>query len=187
MDFSAPSDAALDYAQRLAAVSGGSVHLLHAIEETPVPMPFAGPFDTDVPSPTALLDRVKERLIQQIRPLNRGALAVTGRVVFGSPAEKIVSHGAEKAFNLIVMGTQRRTGLADVAVGSVAAQVVRAASCPVDRAREADWNGRVRRRDPCNQRSIAKEVYHAPHQSHSGPHRFQRHSRCRDGVRIRCR
>jgi nucleotide-binding universal stress UspA family protein len=55
----------------------------------------------------------------------------TTDVVFGHTAPTIVNYSVEKGFSLIVMGTHGRCGLAHMFMGSVAEQVIRAASCPV--------------------------------------------------------
>ena len=53
------------------------------------------------------------------------------RVVFGRPFERIVETAVKEKADLIVLGTHGRTGLARVAMGSVAERVVRLAPCPV--------------------------------------------------------
>jgi nucleotide-binding universal stress UspA family protein len=53
------------------------------------------------------------------------------RVVFGRPFERIVETAVKEQVDLIVLGTHGRTGLARVALGSVAERVVRLAPCPV--------------------------------------------------------
>ncbi len=53
------------------------------------------------------------------------------RVVFGRPFERIVETAVKEKADLIVLGTHGRTGLARVALGSVAERVVRFAPCPV--------------------------------------------------------
>ncbi len=52
-------------------------------------------------------------------------------MIIGSPAEIIVDYAADNHFDLIVMGTHRRTGMAHLLIGSVAERVVRTAGCPV--------------------------------------------------------
>ncbi|MFQ5515540.1 MAG: universal stress protein [Myxococcota bacterium] len=52
-------------------------------------------------------------------------------VTRGYAEEVIVNLAREKAADLIVMGTRGRSGLAHIALGSIAERVVRAAPCPV--------------------------------------------------------
>ena len=47
------------------------------------------------------------------------------------PADKIVEVARNRHADLIVMGTQGRTGLPHLLLGSVAERVVRLAPCPV--------------------------------------------------------
>jgi nucleotide-binding universal stress UspA family protein len=60
-----------------------------------------------------------------------GPLEVHVALSQGAPAAEIVRFADEGKFDLIVMGTHGRTGLAHVLQGSVAEYVVRRASCPV--------------------------------------------------------
>jgi nucleotide-binding universal stress UspA family protein len=52
-------------------------------------------------------------------------------VTAGEPAPAIVEHAKRETADLIVMGTQGRSGLSRVLLGSVAERVVREAPCPV--------------------------------------------------------
>ena len=56
----------------------------------------------------------------------------------GYPERVIVDLAADKKADLIVMGTRGRTGLAHVALGSIAERVVRTAPCPVITTRERE-------------------------------------------------
>lgn len=76
---------------------------------------------------------------QALKRLQRLAAAAPGGgpeeipvvVTAASAALAIVDYATEHAIDLIVMGTHGRTGLAHLALGSVAEQVVRLAPCPV--------------------------------------------------------
>ena len=61
------------------------------------------------------------------------AQGVAARVVVrvGLPWEEIVRLAAEEHADMIVMGTQGRTGLDRLLLGSVAERVIRRAPCPV--------------------------------------------------------
>lgn len=63
---------------------------------------------------------------------------VTARVVLrtGVPADEIVRLADEEQAAMIVIGTQGRSGLERMMLGSVADRVIRAASCPVLTVRE---------------------------------------------------
>ena len=132
-DFSAASDAALDYARTLAERFGAHVHLLHVLEE-----PFVGggvasdALVTEAPAVrAALLRAAQERLAHRVTQRDREQLHMTAEVVFGTAAQAILDNVRRNGDDLIVMGTHGRTGMAHVVLGSVAEHVVRAAPCPV--------------------------------------------------------
>jgi nucleotide-binding universal stress UspA family protein len=56
----------------------------------------------------------------------------------GDPATAIVEHAAQGKYDLLVLSTHGRTGLAHVLLGSVAEKVVRRAPCPVLTVRASD-------------------------------------------------
>jgi nucleotide-binding universal stress UspA family protein len=59
------------------------------------------------------------------------AAGVEAQVVEGEPWRVITEMAERDGFDLIVMGTHGRSGLAHLAIGSVAERVVRHAPCPV--------------------------------------------------------
>ena len=62
---------------------------------------------------------------------DQGVAEVHSRVGIGSPAHEIVELAELGHFDLIIMGTHGRTGVAHAVLGSVAEKVVRRARCPV--------------------------------------------------------
>jgi nucleotide-binding universal stress UspA family protein len=58
-------------------------------------------------------------------------VTVTHRLAEGDPAKEIVREAQELNCDLVVLGTQGRTGLRRVLLGSVADKVLRRATCPV--------------------------------------------------------
>jgi nucleotide-binding universal stress UspA family protein len=132
-DFSAPSDAALDCARRVAAGFGASVHLLHVLPDVSGSSGTGSElFVTEAPEARSMrLMDARDRLKHRITADDRVTLRATSEVIFGSPAQIIVDYAADNHFDLIVMGTHGRTGMAHLFVGSVAERVVRTAGCPV--------------------------------------------------------
>jgi nucleotide-binding universal stress UspA family protein len=61
----------------------------------------------------------------------RGIDVRSARAERGHPAHAIVEAANQGTYDLIVLGTHGRTGLARVLIGSVAERVVRLAGCPV--------------------------------------------------------
>jgi nucleotide-binding universal stress UspA family protein len=71
----------------------------------------------------------KEQL-EQIHPVDPG-IRVRHVLLEGDPAEQIVRYAAESSMDMIVMGTQGRTGMERLLLGSVAEKVLRDATCSV--------------------------------------------------------
>ncbi len=127
VDLGDESAALVRYAARLAAVLGGELEIVHVYtrEGAMAALRDEGLF----------LDLYVSRLRSELHYLKAQA-GIAGQrarveVRRGDPVEGIVTRAVESRADLIVMGTHRRTGLARLLVGSVAAGVLRRAPCPV--------------------------------------------------------
>lgn len=132
-DFSGPSDAALDCARLLALRFGATIHLLHVLEDPQVEGPFGSEVFVSEPAEARAvrLKDARERLGHRVSAYDRDHKRVTTEVLFGAVARRIVHYADDNGFDLIVMGTHGRTGIAHLLMGSVAERVVRSAACPV--------------------------------------------------------
>jgi nucleotide-binding universal stress UspA family protein len=132
-DFSGPSDAALDYARLLQRRFGASVHLLHVLDDEQIAGPFgAEVFVTQPPEARAArLRDARERLSHRVTGADQSSGRLTSEAFFGPVAKTIVDYAGDNGFDLILMGTHGRTGLAHLLIGSVAEHVIRGAACPV--------------------------------------------------------
>ena len=132
-DFSAPSDAALGCARRLAAGFGASVHLLHVLDDTPAGDALGSEFYVASPPDVraARLKDAQERLAHRVAAHDPSGASATTEVIVGKSAQTIVDYAAEGDFDVIVMGTHGRSGIAHLLMGSVAESVIRRAACPV--------------------------------------------------------
>jgi len=130
-DFSATSDVALDYAVTVAKRFGASLHLLHVVDDPFVGGAFGSEmYITSVPAMRVhLVDEAASRLSHLLPQCRRVAARTEVRV--GRPADVIREVAEEHGFDLIVMGTHGRTGMAHLLLGSVAEKIVREAPCPV--------------------------------------------------------
>ena len=128
-DFSAPSNAALTLAKRMAADS-----MTTAAATVGVYAPTAELREKWLEGARALLST-------QLTPEEQASFHSTEVVMFGIPARTIVEHARENGIDLIVMGTHGRGGIEHILMGSVAERVVRSAACPVLTVRN---NGAVR-------------------------------------------
>jgi nucleotide-binding universal stress UspA family protein len=129
-DFSTSAEQALDYAIRLARTFNARLTLLHVIQ--PVPM---GGVDMGVALPEAYLQEVEEAaqgsLEEALARVTAAGLTAEQVVLYGVPFQEIVETAKARQVDLIVMGTQGRTGFMHVLLGSVAERVVRLAPCSV--------------------------------------------------------
>jgi len=132
MDFSTPSDAALDYARSVATRFDASLHLLHVAED-----PYRALYSAEVfvPEVEGLRDEILRdatgRLNDRLVASDVNELHATVDAVIGTPAGCIVEYAGAHEMDLIVMGTHGRGGMSHLLMGSVAERVVRTASCPV--------------------------------------------------------
>lgn len=130
VDFSETSALALEYASSLVERTGGSLIVLHAIEE------FA-----DEPREYRRLSdpEYRRQLEEEARSLLRTALTSTVRrtrppeelVVAGRAHSEILRVAAERGADAIVIGIRGRHVVDRLLLGSTTDRVVRAASCPV--------------------------------------------------------
>jgi nucleotide-binding universal stress UspA family protein len=122
-DFGVPSEVALAYGRALANRFGGALHLLHVTEN---PFLRAGVADrrSTEDAPARWL---QDRLTDDDR--RRGSVAIVEQS--DEPANEILQYAKSANIELIIIGTHGRTGLARLALGSVAEAVVRSAPCPV--------------------------------------------------------
>lgn len=121
-DFSDSANAALAFARGLVE-PGGSLVLAHGI---PLVM---GP-DPDVPLPDPHSEAWAKREFEKLRPTLSGVSAELD-LAYGPGDTSVLEAAARHDADAIVIGTQGRTGLAHVLLGSVAERVIRRASLPV--------------------------------------------------------
>lgn len=129
-DMSTLSLPAICYALEIGLERNAEVIIYHVIESE-----YAGFGDDDPHDPAmALVPQQKKRLNKFVQNNFVGYLnkvKVTELVECGLPYEKIVARGYYVGADLIVMSTHGRTGFEQLILGSVTAQVVARAACPV--------------------------------------------------------
>jgi nucleotide-binding universal stress UspA family protein len=135
IDCSDGSKAALDYALFVSKQFGAEVHVLHVWHVTYHVRPDLSVWmeaHGQQPISAVVAAEAKaetDRFLSTLDAPVRDALKV--HVVEGEPARTISEIANRDHFDLIVMGTHGRTGVAHLALGSVAERVVRHAHCPV--------------------------------------------------------
>ena len=132
-DFSAPADAALDYAKDLAQQFGARIHLLHAVA-----LPTFYPMGPEVPPSTPMLKIVADAqaatrtaLVELAGRLNLPADRCTVEAVVGMPVTEILNAIRAEHIDLVVMGTHGRGVVEHLLLGSVAERIVRRSPVPV--------------------------------------------------------
>ena len=131
VDFSEPSERAMEYAGDLAQQFGADLTVLHVVYD---------PLDitcSHIPHPP--LEQLREEMVREAEHTLHGqvhrALRFLPRaktaVVAGPPFRQIIRYAREHHVDLIVMGTQGLSGLDRLIMGSTAERVVRTAPCPV--------------------------------------------------------
>lgn len=131
-DLSRAADEAQRYACALAEKFGAELHVLSVIQDMALISP-----DPNMPwlVPANNLEEVRqsvEQALAQIPPPSWTPPRPIQRVIrVGVPFLEIIKYAKELDFDLIVMGTHGRSGLAHVLLGSTAEKIVRKAPCPV--------------------------------------------------------
>jgi nucleotide-binding universal stress UspA family protein len=135
VDFSPGSAKALD----LAASLGGSIDLIHVWDAPAFVSAEAMLGSNDSEGALSKLERDRTRIeLEEVaeEARERGVRVGSTNVLTGDVAKKIHEHAEQGGYDLIVMGTAGRSGLAHVLLGSVAERVVRHSKVPVLTVRE---------------------------------------------------
>lgn len=130
-DFSEGAEAALRLSSDLSHRFAAPLTLVYVFEPADYPLPNGYVVFTSEQF-NRVIAELEQRLAQARRAaLDAGATEVTTRILRGSAPSEITQLAEEGAFDLIVMGTQGRSGLKHLLLGSVAERVMRTAPCPV--------------------------------------------------------
>lgn len=129
-DFSPGSERALRVAARMANTADAELVMVHAWHIPP--SAFAGEYIFPPHTIEDIVDDSQRGLDEAVRQAAmHGARRVSGRLLSGTPWVEIVDQLEKEAFDLCVIGTHGRTGLARIFLGSVAEKVIRHAPCSV--------------------------------------------------------
>lgn len=135
VDFSEQSRSALRYAVMLAQRFGAHIDVLHVWE-----MPHFAGMDLMLQAPVVdsepLEHYVREQAAREMSDFLaeeniRDDIHVRQRIEAGDVDVTIIKLAETEGYDLIVMGTHGRTGLAHLLMGSVAEKIIRYAPCPV--------------------------------------------------------
>lgn len=134
-DLSDPSLPAVERGAREAALRGSRLIVVHAIDSTAAAyLAAAGaPFGTGITLPPLEVQKARREALTDLIQQAITRFGATGDAVLleGGTVPSVVRTVEEFHAELLVVGTQGRTGLSRIALGSVAEQLVRLASCSV--------------------------------------------------------
>lgn len=137
-DFSEFSLNAVNYAVELATRFEAEISLIYVLQDAVALFPEPG---VAFPAPGNYLQELQEssqQALDRLRESLPSAMTIHTVLRNGPPFVEIVRYAKEEKFDLIVIGTHGRSGLAHMLLGSVAEKVVRKAGCPVLTVRPED-------------------------------------------------
>lgn len=131
VDFSPASEEAWAHARRLAAHADAELILTHVVAEAPR-LGGGPPMRARIAEVQASLRRwADDKLAKWAEAARAEGRRVRLAVRVGIPYQEIVDLATDERADLVVIGTQGRTGIRHAVLGSVAERVVRLAPCPV--------------------------------------------------------
>lgn len=130
LDFSAPSQRALDQAVKFARLFKAKLTLLHVVEPVATP-DFAASFPL-VMEDDQVIGAAREKLERAVAAARIPRTLVEKLLVrFGRSFHEITEAARTRKVDLIVIATHGHTGLKHALLGSTTERVVRHAHCPV--------------------------------------------------------
>jgi len=126
-DGSKSTEEAVRVGIELAKLSSASVTVLNAVDG---PVLLSTPVDSEMVNLYAILEKEGKAAVERVREIGDAAgVAVETKVVSGNPVKVILEESA--GYDLVIVGSLGRTGMAKILIGSVAEKVVKLAKCPV--------------------------------------------------------
>jgi nucleotide-binding universal stress UspA family protein len=123
-DFSPCAESAVKYALGMAQRYGSTVHMVHVLPE----MPFVESAD---PDPGKIRRSAQQKLAKLVASEAFQGIQHRETIEEGEVAQVLANVGTAQAIDLIVLGTQGRSGIGKFLLGSVAEEAFRSAICPV--------------------------------------------------------
>ena len=142
-DLSSRSEAALEYARKLATAYGARIVLAHGID----PLEYAEVDKVPGQVLTGLTEEARAVLDKLSGDLLQEGIHSHSEIRQGAVAQMLLDVARQYEAGLIVIGTKGMEGAGPVIVGAIAEQLVRLAPCPV-LAVAADWNAGAFRPTP---------------------------------------
>ena len=155
-DLEGRSEAALEYARKLASGYGARIILAHGAD----PIDYAVVDGVPGKVWNKLSEQARSVLDQLSVDLLREGIHSHSEVRQGAVVEMLIDVAKQYQAGLIVVGTRGRQGAGPIAVGSITEELVRKSECPV-LAVAGDWNAGEYRPVPGGPVMLAMEQNHA--------------------------
>jgi nucleotide-binding universal stress UspA family protein len=126
-DGSKSTESAILTGLELAKIMSASVTALNAVDG---PILLSAPADSEMVKLYTILEKEGMSAVMRVKELGDAmGVPVEPKVISGHPVKTILDESA--GYDLIIMGSLGRTGMAKILIGSVAEKVVKLAKCPV--------------------------------------------------------
>ncbi len=134
-DLEGRSEAALEYARKLAGAYGARIVLAHGLD----PLEYAAVESVPGSVLRGMPERARAALDEMAAELTRAGIHSHSEVRQGAVVEMLLEVIRQYEAGLVVVGSRGRGGVGPVAVGAIVEALVRRSPCPV-LAVAADWN-----------------------------------------------
>ena len=134
-DLEGRSEAALEYARKLAGAYGARIVLAHGLD----PLEYAAVESVPGNVLRGMPERARAALDEMAAELMRAGIHSHSEVRQGAVVEMLLEVIRQYEAGLVVVGSRGRGGVGPVAVGAIVEELVRRSPCPV-LAVAADWN-----------------------------------------------
>ncbi|MBW2531847.1 MAG: universal stress protein [Deltaproteobacteria bacterium] len=131
IDFSKPSDTALEHAEEIARKFGAELVVAHVVEPVLYPVAYGLPPVAPVNYEESAKEAAEKALTPIVQAINERGVKARSLVESGTASMRICDLAEEEGFDLVVLATHGYTGLKHVLLGSTAERVVRHCTCPV--------------------------------------------------------
>lgn len=131
IDFSKPSEVALQHAEEIARTFGSELVVAHIVEPMIYPVAYGMPPVAPIDYEEAAKVSANKALAPIVARIAKAGLKASALVDTGAASMRICELVKDQHFDLVVLATHGYTGLKHVLLGSTAERVVRHCSCPV--------------------------------------------------------
>lgn len=131
IDFSEQAECAINTAARIAHESGAEIFLLHMLNLPMNETDVSAHGDASNPAKVLYLQRIHKKIAEAMKLPSLKGIKVTETVRFHKTFSGIIDYSHELKTDLIIMGSQRATGLKEMFIGSNTEKVVRNSDVPV--------------------------------------------------------